>query len=79
MLYQLSKMDTIWQVADIFDVSRGFLQNLISAAGSFTSLLVYFTAVSMNTKQKCFGVFVFLYMEFYIMGATLVEEIFEAI
>ncbi|XP_066932917.1 helicase POLQ-like [Clytia hemisphaerica] len=44
MLYLLVKKKTIWYVAELFETTRGFLQNLLSSATSFTSLLVYFTA-----------------------------------
>ncbi|XP_077979888.1 helicase POLQ-like [Glandiceps talaboti] len=43
MLWYVLKQHSIWQVAAMFDVPRGFLQNLFSSSATFASSLQRFT------------------------------------
>ncbi|XP_073238132.1 helicase POLQ-like [Porites lutea] len=43
ILYKLMKENTIWDVASLFNVTRGFVQNLLTSASSFASCMVHFT------------------------------------
>ncbi|XP_031559584.1 helicase POLQ-like isoform X2 [Actinia tenebrosa] len=43
MLYHLVQGASIWNVADLFKVSRGFVQNLLTSATSFVICLIHFT------------------------------------
>ena len=70
MLYLLMKKRTIWQVSELFETTRGFLQNLLSSAISFASLLVYFTAVwfvfsssQIDRKEEGFSLTLFSQVE----------------
>lgn len=58
ILYKLLKEHTVWEVADVFKVTRGFVQNLLTSASSFASCMVHFTGVStsLNTKHLMRGV-----------------------
>ncbi|KAK7109405.1 helicase POLQ-like [Littorina saxatilis] len=42
MLYRLWKQDTVWDVAERFQLPRGFVQNLLSSAASFASCVLRF-------------------------------------
>ena len=46
ILYKLLKEQTVWEVAGVFKVTRGFVQNLLTSASSFASCMVHFTGVS---------------------------------
>ena len=35
----------MWDVAGLFNVTRGFVQSLLTSASSFASCMVHFTAV----------------------------------
>jgi len=37
------KEHTIWETAAVFNVTRGFVQNLLTSASSFASCMVHFT------------------------------------
>ena len=58
ILYKLLKEQTVWEVADVFKETRGFVQNLLTSASSFASCMVHFTGVStsLNTKHLIRGV-----------------------
>jgi len=43
MIYQYLKETPIWRIAEMFDVTRGFIQGLMTSVGSFTYMLVNFT------------------------------------
>ncbi|KAL9966164.1 hypothetical protein ACROYT_G024201 [Oculina patagonica] len=43
ILYKLLKENTVWDVAGVFNVTRGFVQNLLTSASSFASCMVHFT------------------------------------
>lgn len=43
MLYKLLQEHTVWNVARLFNVTRGFVQNLLTSASSFASCMVHFT------------------------------------
>ena len=47
MLYKIVQEHSLWDVANGFDVPRGFLQSLFSSSSSFASCLVHFTKVSL--------------------------------
>ncbi|XP_076435892.1 LOW QUALITY PROTEIN: helicase POLQ-like [Babylonia areolata] len=42
MLYELWKQFTVWDVAERFQLTRGFVQNLLSSASSFASCVLRF-------------------------------------
>ncbi|ESO08460.1 hypothetical protein HELRODRAFT_74949, partial [Helobdella robusta] len=42
MLYQLFKRNSVWKVAERFQVSRGFLQQLLSSTVSFAACVLHF-------------------------------------
>ena len=46
MLFKLMNENTLWDVADSFQVPRGLLQSLVSSACTFASCLTHFTGVS---------------------------------
>ena len=48
MLYRLVREHTVWNVADTFQVTRGFAQNLLASASSFASCMVRFTEVGVS-------------------------------
>jgi len=52
ILYKLLKEHTVWEVASVFKVTRGFVQNLLTSASSFASCMVHFTGVSTRLKIK---------------------------
>ncbi|XP_048580034.1 helicase POLQ-like isoform X2 [Nematostella vectensis] len=43
MLYKLMQGSSMWHVSSVFQVSRGFVQNLLTSAASYASCLVRFT------------------------------------
>lgn len=43
ILYKLMKEHTVWDTAGLFNVTRGFVQNLLMSASSFASCMVHFT------------------------------------
>lgn len=43
MLYKLLQEHTVWNVARLFNVTRGFVQNLLTSSSSFASCMVHFT------------------------------------
>lgn len=43
ILHKLMKEHTIWETAAVFNVTRGFVQNLLTSASSFASCMVHFT------------------------------------
>ena len=45
VIYELWKQRTVWDVADAFQQSRGFIQNLLSSAASFASCVFHFCQV----------------------------------
>lgn len=45
MLYKIVQEHSLWDVANTFDIPRGFLQSLFSSTSSFASCLVHFTKV----------------------------------
>jgi hypothetical protein len=45
MLHELWKQYTVWDVADRFQLPRGFIQNLLSSAASFASCVLRFAQV----------------------------------
>ncbi|KAK3735079.1 hypothetical protein QZH41_002083 [Actinostola sp. cb2023] len=46
ILYKLVQGESIWMVADLFKVPRGFVQNLLTSAASYATCLVHFTQVA---------------------------------
>jgi len=46
------KENTIWDVANLFNVTRGFVQNLLTAASSFASCMVHFTQVRLTSISR---------------------------
>ncbi|XP_065666550.1 helicase POLQ-like isoform X3 [Hydra vulgaris] len=44
VLFELLKKKSVLQVSETYEVSRGFLQNLLVSSISYTSLLIHFTA-----------------------------------
>lgn len=52
ILYKLLKEHTVWEVAAVFKVTRGFVQNLLTSASSFASCMVHFTGVSTRLNIK---------------------------
>lgn len=50
MIYEHMKNVPLWKIADTFDVTRGFIQGLITSTGSFTFMLINFTKVRVCTK-----------------------------
>ena len=45
MVYQFLKEMPIWKIADNFNVTRGFVQALVSSTVSFAYMLINFTKV----------------------------------
>ena len=45
MLYKIINEHSFWDVANTFDIPRGFIQSLFSSSTSFASCLVHFTKV----------------------------------
>ena len=45
-LLKSSSPSAIWNVANLFQCSRGFLQSVVNSTASFASCLTYFTQVS---------------------------------
>jgi len=43
ILYKLMKENTVWDTAGLFNVTRGFVQNLLTSSSSFASCMVHFT------------------------------------
>ncbi|XP_068670682.1 helicase POLQ-like isoform X1 [Montipora foliosa] len=43
ILHKLMKEHTIWETAALFNVTRGFVQNLLTSTSSFASCMVHFT------------------------------------
>ena len=52
ILYKLLKEHTVWEVAGVFKVARGFVQNLLTSTSSFASCMVHFTGVSTRMNIK---------------------------
>ena len=48
MLHELWKQYTVWDVAERFEVPRGFIQNLLSSAAGFASCVLRFCQVSFS-------------------------------
>ena len=46
------KENTIWDVASLFNVTRGFVQNLLTSASSFASCMVHFTQVRLTSISR---------------------------
>lgn len=55
ILYKLLKEHTVWEVAAVFKVTRGFVQNLLTSASSFASCMVHFTGVRTRLNTKHYG------------------------
>ena len=52
ILHKLMKEHTVWNTADVFNVTRGFVQNLLTSASSFASCMVHFTRVSWHASTR---------------------------
>lgn len=46
VLFTLLKETNLWNVAEKFHLSRGFIQTLLSSASAFCSCVLHFTEVS---------------------------------
>lgn len=49
VLFTLLKETNLWNVAEKFQLSRGFIQTLLSSASAFCSCVLHFTEVSAQT------------------------------
>lgn len=56
VLYALLKETNIWSVSEKFNMSRGYVQNLLSSAASFASCLLHFCEVLCHKNVKKFFV-----------------------
>lgn len=45
VLFSLLKETNLWSVADKFQLSRGFIQTLLSSSSAFCSCVLHFTEV----------------------------------
>lgn len=55
VLFTLLKETNLWSVADKFQLSRGFIQTLLSSASAFCSSVLHFTEVpaSLSCDLNC--------------------------
>lgn len=51
VLFSLLKETNLWNVADRFQLSRGFIQTLLSSSSAFCSCVLHFTEVSTQLRS----------------------------
>lgn len=50
VLFTILKETNLWSVAEKFQLSRGFVQTLLSSASAFCSCVLHFTEVSASVR-----------------------------
>lgn len=51
VLFSLLKETNLWNVAEKFQLSRGFIQSLLSSSSAFSSCVLHFTEVSTQLRS----------------------------
>lgn len=52
VLFSLLKETNLWSVADKFQLSRGFVQALLSSSSAFCSCVLHFTEVPASQRSE---------------------------
>lgn len=53
VLYSLLKETSVWSVSEKFNLPRGYVQNLLTGAASFSSCVLHFCEVISHLQDTC--------------------------